>query len=577
MIHLISLNELVLPKFFVLTLLGRSVKVLRVAPFVPKARGLLQQAVDWAIRTGRAEYAVNLAPELRLYWEFDRRFYFKEVFKKYEPWQNRYYGFDRPSIADEPVYGYGYKQMTCSYTFWKVIEVYLIDAIEHKPDIGEYHVHGVLEDTLALGRDMFGPGFAKAVKPSAYPKFIVRAGLMFLATAFTLTSLVRCIRLSVVPEKVDIAFERLNDAREFELFKEISEAGRFLLVYRSPQAIKAPQPLPEGMDYVTCLRTDGRFAPADALAAAGLAIRDITCLGLRHKDAPPALLYEALSLPYKRLLVRGLLNRYRPDFFISRDEYNVDHILRRAELRRYGIKSIGLSNGLFPCFSELAPNVRFVSYDVYFPYAATLFPQYRDTWAADMELRTIGTYSVPREKLSSVLGSRGEDIVFTIRVAWSEPEMVHMVRAVAMAFPNRTVLLQLKRGFVSDENTSRLISECGEGLDNFIYTTEDVYDLLDRAKYHVSDISTFVAEAIRSGMITFLADLLDQEFNCYRLFPGLCATKAEDLVEKLRALEAGEATYPHKKYFELLDCEHGEIGYDLLRNEIGLAPINSTA
>lgn len=575
MIHLISLNELVLPKFFILTLLGRSVKVLRIAPFVPKAKNLLQQAVDWAIRTGRAEYAVNLAPELRRYWDFDRRFYFHEVFKKYEPWQNRCYGLERPEIFEDPVYGYAFKQMTCSYTFWKVIEVYLLDAIGRKLETGTYRVHGVLADTLALGRDMFGPGFAKNVTSLVYPKFIVRSGLMFLAAVYTLAWLARCIRLSVVPKKVAIAFERLNDEREFELFKEISEAGRFLMVYRSSQAFNAPIPLPEGMDYVACLRTDGRFSPAAALAAASMAVGHIIHLGRRHKDAPPALLYETLSLPFKRLLVRGLLNRYRPNCFIGRDEYNVDHILRRAELRRLGIKSIGLSNGLFPCFSSLAPNVRYVSYDIYYVYAASLFAQYRNTWAVDMEVRTIGTYSVRREKLASILGARGENIVFTMRVAWNEPEMVRMVRAVARAFPERTVRLQFKRGFVSDEEARQLVAQCTEGLANVVYTTENVYDLLDRAKYHVSDISTFVAEAIRSGMVTILADLLDQEFNCYRLFPGLCATKAEELVEKIRALEAGEATYPHKKYLELLDCEHGEIGYDLLRSEIGLAPMDT--
>ena len=164
-------------------LLGRSVKVLRVAPFVPKARGVLQRIVDWAIRTGRAEYAVKLAPELQRYWDFERRFYLHEVFKKYEPWQNRYYGFDRQAITEDSVYGYGYKQMTCSYTFWKVIEAYLIDAIERKLDGGEYRVHGVLEDTLAMGRDLFGPGFAKNLTPMAYPKVVVRAGLV----AFSMT------------------------------------------------------------------------------------------------------------------------------------------------------------------------------------------------------------------------------------------------------------------------------------------------------------------------------------------------------------------------------------------------------
>ena len=83
---------------------------------------------DGAIAAGRAKYAIDLAPELRRYWEFDRRFYFQEVFKKYEPWQNRYYGFERPEIVNDPIYGYGFKQITCSYTFWKVNEIFLLDA-----------------------------------------------------------------------------------------------------------------------------------------------------------------------------------------------------------------------------------------------------------------------------------------------------------------------------------------------------------------------------------------------------------------------------------------------------------------
>ena len=577
MIHLISLNELVVPRFLVLALLRRPVKVLRVAPFVPRFGATLQRLVDWAIRAGRAEYAIALAPELKRYWEFDRRFYFQEVFKKYEPWQNRYYGFARPQIADDPVYGYAFKQMTCSYTFWKVIEVYLLDAIAGKPETGTYRVHGVLADTLALGRDLKGPDFAAGVAPMAYPKGVIRAGLMALALAFTLSWLVRRVRPRVIAERIAVAFERLNDDREFELFNEIHDAGRFLLTYRSTQAFNSPMALPDAIDYVACLRTDGLFGPADAMAAAVLAVRDVLQLGHRHREAPPALLYETLSLPFKRLLVRGLLNRYRPDCFIGRDEYNVDHILRRAELRRLGIRSIGISNGLFPCFSSLAPNVRYVSYDVYYLYAASLFTQYRDTWAPDMTVRTIGTYSVRREKLAAVLGSGGDDIVFTIRVAWSEPEMVHMVRAVAEAFPERVVLVQFKEGFVSREMSRQLIDRCSEGLANVVHTTENVYDLLDRAKYLVSDISTFVAEAIRSGMVTIVADLLDQEFNCYRLFPGLCVAQAGELVEKLRALESGMATYPRKKYFELLDCQHGEIGYDLLRAEIGLSPQDAAA
>lgn len=531
---------------------------------------MLQRIVDWTIRTGRAEYAVTLVPELQEYWNFQRRFNFYDVFKKYEPWQDRYYRFDRHDIANDQVYGFNYKQLTCTYTWRKVIEVYLLDAIEQKLRVGEYRVYGVLEDTIALGRDRFGPAFGKHIAPVADKSFFTGLGLLFMSLGFTLGWLATRVRFSVPNEKISVAFESLNDIREFELFNEIKDAGRFLIVYRAPGEMAKPQPLPDGMDYVTCLRNSGLFGPWSAISGAGMAILDIVRLYRRHRDTPPRLLKSMLALPYKRLLIRGLLNQYRPDYFIGRDEYNVDHVLRRAEFKPLGIKSIGISNGLYPCISTLTPNARYVSYDTYYVYAAPLFAQYHNTWATDMDVRTIGTYSMAREKLSSAMGARGDDIVFTMRIAWNMPEMVRMVRAVAEAFPERKVLLQLKPHFVSDEETKRLIGECGKGLDNFQYTTENVYALLERAKFHVSDLSTFVAEAIRSGAITIMADLIDMEFNCYRLFPGLCVTTAEELVEKLRALENGREAYPHGEYFKLLGCEHGEIGYDLLREEIGL-------
>lgn len=573
MIHLISLNELVLAKFLLLTFLGRNVKILRVAPIIPKAASLLQRVADRAISAGNAQYAVDLAPELRVYWDFERRFYFQEVFKKYEPWQNSYYGFDRPEIANDSIYGYGFKQMTCSYTFWKVIEIYLLDALIGKLGTENCRVHGVMADTLALGRDYFGNNFASEVVAARYPRALLNIFLAALAMVFTIGWLVRRVRPVVKSQKVSVIFDRMGDTREFELLKEISSAGRFLFVRRFPSF--SPAPLPEGIQHTSCLRTDGFFTPIAAAQALSLVVTHVLQLVVRHWKTPPGLLYEMLTLPYKRLLVRGLINRYQTNVYIGRDEYNVDHVMRRAELGPLGIKSIGLSNGLFPCFSSLAPNIRYVSFDTYYVYAAPLFEQYRDTWADDMRVQTMGGYSISREKQLSLLGTVGEDILFTIRVAWNRPEMVRMVRAVAEVFPQRKVRLQFKRGFVNDVDTDRLVHECGAGLDNFEHTTDDVYALLPDAKYHISDISTFVSEAIRAGATSFVADLLDQEFNCYRLFPGLAFTKAEDLVRKLKALESGEVTYPRQEYFELLGYKQGDIGFDLLREEIGIGPENA--
>ena len=44
------------------------------------------------------------------------------------------------------------------------------------------------------------------------------------------------------------------------------------------------------------------------------------------------------------------------------------------------------------------------------------------------------------------------------------------------------------------------------------------------------------------------------------------------MVNELKALECGEKNYPREKYFELLGYKKGEVGFDLLREEIGIEP-----
>lgn len=570
MLYLISLNEITLFRFLGLILLGKNVKVLRIAPFMLMLKGIFTRLVEWAIRNGKTEYAVKLTPELQDHWDFERRFYFIEVFKKYEPWQDEYYEFNSARIESDQDYGYAYKKATCSYTFWKVIEIYILDAIINQNPAREFKVYGLLPDTKALGQNLLGSSFAENIEKLSYPRFIVNSIFICQAITFSLGWLLLRTRPTVRQSKVDIMFDTMKDGREYELFRELADAGKFVLIDRFPNN-KTRKPNPDELDAITVLRADGLFTILAAIKSLKLVIADVFQIGNRYWSAPPALFFEMLTLPYKRLLVRGLLNRYHPDVFIGRDEYNVDHVVRRIELKNKGIKSFGLSNALCPCFSSLAPNVRYASYDIYYVNAVPLVEQYLDTWVPDMELRSIGGYSLPRETMTSTVGSRGENILFTMRVAWNMPEMVNMVRAVAKAFPHRTVYLQFKQGFVSEEQTQRLIKECGTGIPNFVFTTDNVYSLLDTAKYHISDISTFVAEAIRSGMVTFLADLIEMEFSCYRQFPNLCSKSADDLVKKLKDLEDGKTQYPHEEYFKLLGCEPGEISFDIIRQDLNLS------
>jgi len=44
------------------------------------------------------------------------------------------------------------------------------------------------------------------------------------------------------------------------------------------------------------------------------------------------------------------------------------------------------------------------------------------------------------------------------------------------------------------------------------------------------------------------------------------------MVNELKALECGIKIYPRQKYFELFGYKKGEVGFDLLRKEIGIEP-----
>ena len=48
------------------------------------------------------------------------------------------------------------------------------------------------------------------------------------------------------------------------------------------------------------------------------------------------------------------------------------------------------------------------------------------------------------------------------------------------------------------------------------------------------------------------------------------------MVNELKALENGDKTYPRQKYFELFAYKQGEVGFDLLRKEIGIKPSHAS-
>ena len=561
MIHVISLNEMTLARFLILALLKRRLFILKVRPFVPYTRGLLQAVARWARRGGRAHSVVNLLPEMKPYNFYLRRLYFREAFKKYEPWQNRYFDFDVAESKD-PDYGYCYKQITCNYVFFQnAFEAFVLDALNRTFPEGGYVVNGLHADTLALYEAYFDTKAAPSVSPVHLPNRMVNALLVVLATAYSVVWAGCRFRLSVPREDVLLAVDDMNMPCETPLFERLSRYGNILMVSRGTYFHR--RRLPGRENYTSCDRNDGALGPGDLAGALSTIVRDTLFLWRCYGQLTPPHFFQILTLPHKRMVIRSLLNRFRPKYYWARDDYNTDHILRHQELSKIGGKSIGVSHAIYSNWCSVVPNIRYINYDIYYVFSDKYVANYFDTWKADMVVKSTGSMEIAPEMLDSTV-RRNDDILVCIRVAWFEPEMIRMVRMLAEAFPGKTVFLQLKRSYFNNDEEGDFVEKFSRDLPNIVYSTDPVFELLQRVRYHFSDISTIIQEGICVGTNTFLADVIDVEWTVLRSYPGLCVKTGDEAVARIKAIESGEWTYPREDYLSRMGVPKGRSALDIV-------------
>ena len=130
-----NIDEFTVFRFLWYVLLRKDVYLLKIRPAISPLAGTLSSLTDWIVEKNKASRLVDALPELSLHWEYDRRYFFKEIFAKYEPWQDVYYKFEEIDPEDT-LYGYGYKQITCNHTFPLVQDIHFIDLALKKFDTG---------------------------------------------------------------------------------------------------------------------------------------------------------------------------------------------------------------------------------------------------------------------------------------------------------------------------------------------------------------------------------------------------------------------------------------------------------
>lgn len=466
-------------------------------------------------------------------------------------------------------YAYGYKVIVSNFLFPWLREFHVADAAS--ASTGDIRFHGLARDFLAMAANYFGPSCRIKARPMPVPTWPLNLVLALLVAGTGLAGMLRRVRPRVASRPVFFAADYLGDDRDLPLLREMEAGGRVMIVLRNEECAALLARSPAAGRYEVCRQDDGRLTPRESLPAMGMMVIDIFRLFLAFGSLPSQMFWRIVTMPVKRANLRALLRRFPPRYFWGRDDYNVEHVLRRSELKRVGGVSLGVAHAVPTNFCSLIAQWRYISFDIYYTPGIPLCQPYFPTWAGDMVLRSAGNLGCLPELVREAW-PQGEAILVAARVAWTEPELGRIIRAVSAAFPGRRVLVQIKPGYIDPGSDGR-VAEWTAGLANVERSNDDIYTLLRRCRYLVSDVSTLIAEAIQLGIPTFFADILEMEYSIFRLFPGLSRRTAAEVVAALRDLDECRMVYPWKEYMALMDLKLGLSIVDAVRQDVGLAGI----
>jgi hypothetical protein len=561
------INEITLTRFIVQALSDKCPYILSIEPLIPPLRFILERTVNWALSAGYARWIIDLIPEESALWQYPTRTLLYDIFGKTEDWHNQHFQLEQLDTK-LPSYAMAYKLLSCNFAKPKHFNVLLLGKALATKVGKEAHVFGLQKDTQELYIQYWKRGFKNKIRSSWAPKLLPNTAIFILLTFFTLGWIISRIRIFKKVRRFFFAADYLEDRRDFPLYQELSEGGPVLLTVREPS--RQTKSYDELKNYEICGPGDGWFSPINALYALKTAGLDCIRLFLICADRAPSLYFQVAALAYRRQQIKALLNRYLPRFYWGRDDYNVEHILRRQELNKLGGTSLGIQHG-FPVSAYAYPAWRYISFDRYYVAGLAVYEYcLKDTWANDMEVIPIGTFGATRDDFAQISNHGPKDIVVFTAMAVGEKRLVEFIRDLAKYLPDRRILLQVKINFVDSDAGKEFISACMEGTTNIFLERDTVFNLFRKARYIFSDPSTIISEALKLKLMAFTIDVLPyHETSILRHFNGLCYSSGIEAGQRIKDIESGKWDYPHKEFSSLTDSSD-DTWLDIVRRDVGL-------
>lgn len=493
------------------------------------------------------------------------------IFGRVEEWVSAHFRF---SWADKalPDYAHCYKAMICSAISDRQFEIFSRLCLEEHFPGSRVKLVGIDDLTVSAMEYLVQRDGTLHPKRRRFRSAAMNLPTAIIVFAVGLFRLLRYVRFGpYVPEKCFLMADYIGDTEDTEVYRVAVDYGPVILVARN-----ARQKLKDDVRGTRMVQRDsGIFTPRQFWEVAKQFFCGSFQNFLRLGWLGPAEFYRAATMPFKLCDARALLNRFIPQFFYARDCYSYEHILRHAELRRVGAVHIGINVG-YPVYTTLNATTRYIHFDKYLVYGEGVYrDHYLDKWPDDLEIIPVGPFRTPRQTFVNRTPSNPNVIPIFCGVYSSEPGMVEFVRAVALALPDKKFLLQVKPVYLRHQTGRRYADLCMAGIDNIELTEENIYSLLSRVKYAITDPSSIIVEAMSFGVECFLVDVCPwHDENYIRQIDEVMVRTGEEAARKIRAFETGDNSYPWEKLTRVSDLS-GEFFGDKVRQIFVTHPDNN--
>ncbi len=567
-LQLIIPNELSLPYVLFARWQGRQPILMDVDALLPVFDGSLKRIRHWLIKRGWARSYASLDPEFKTIENYWPRVMFYDVFGDTEAWQDEYFEVDTNA---DPMQGYSYAEHHVICNFAKSKHVTFLVARKLREQGTPFDLAGAPLDTASgLAAYAALPQPTKSILQVVLHR-VFNAATMLLALLYSYFWIFRRVKFTHSPTKpVFLAADYNGDPRDNALFENIKDGGWLLIVPRNHEYEVRATELNVSEKTITS-PSNCHTSFDDALRVAMMVTRDVFDCYFRRGHQRVRLFSNLIKLPFKRAQYRIFFNTYRPKFYWGRDDYNEQHIIRRQELRRIGGVSLGLNHG-YSHYANVYPMWRCISFDIFYTFGRAQYEGYtRGLWANDMVIRTAGPFGMPKAAFDQRNAPKPQDVAVFCSAFITVPQFMDLVHALAEAFPEKIVWLQLKSIFIGTPDGNAFIAACSEKYENIKYTNAPIYEIFQKAQYVFSDPSTIIVEAIHYGCKSFFADVFpEQKRTLFRDFPEICIRSGTDAVQMINKLENDGHIYPLKDLAALV-INSEDTFYDIVREDLGLA------